>query len=176
MPRVDARPHDVIPKQFLTMHYLENYLNATFLIGIVNSINHLNWIFSRRGGKRDDAYNLRLGKDVQGGVVKSREYVKHAKFVILYNAGENKVYKSFRVKNTGELSREQIEKQGYINPKHDRYFCYFFDEEISLGDFDIQGIIQSDKEKWKADPKHLEEYAEGKPVFMSGNELIKFRR
>ena len=155
---------------------MENYLNATFLIGIMNSINHLNWIFSRRGGKRDDAYNLRLGKDVQGGVVKSREYVKHAKFVILYNAGENKVYKSFRVKNTGELSREQIEKQGYINPKHDRYFCYFFDEEISLGDFDIQGIIQSDKEKWKADPKHLEEYAEGKPVFMSGNELIKFRR
>ena len=42
-----ARPHDVIPKQFLTMHYLENYPNATFLIGIVNSINHLNWIFSR---------------------------------------------------------------------------------------------------------------------------------
>ena len=55
-------------------------------------------------------------------------------------------------------------------------FVIFFDEEISLGDFDIQGIIQSDKEKWKADPKHLEEYAEGKPVFMSGNELIKFRR
>lgn len=111
MPRVDARPHDVIPKQFLTMHYLENYPTATFLIGIVNSIDHLNWIFSRRGGKRDDAYNLRLGKDVQGGVVKSREYVKHAKFVILYNAGENKVYKSFRVKNTGELSREQIENK-----------------------------------------------------------------
>lgn len=87
MPRVDARPHDVIPKQFLTMHYLENYPTATFLIGIVNSIDHLNWIFSRQGGKRDDAYNLRLGKDVQGGVVKSREYVKHAKFVILYNAG-----------------------------------------------------------------------------------------
>lgn len=176
MPRVEARPHDVIPKQFLTMHYLENYPTATFLIGIVNSIDHLNWIFSRRGGKRDDAYNLRLGKDVQGGVVKSREYVKHAKFVILYNAGENKVYKSFRVKNTGELSREQIEKQGYVNPKHDKYFCYFFDEEISLGDFDIQGIIQADKEKWKADPKHQEEYAEGKPVFMSGNELIKFRK
>lgn len=95
---------------------------------------------------------------------------------ILYNAGENKVYKSFRVKNTGELSREQIEKQGYVNPKHDKYFCYFFDEEISLGDFDIQGIIQADKEKWKADPKHQEEYAEGKPVFMSGNELIKFRK
>lgn len=107
MPIVEPRPHDVIPKQFLTMHYLENYPKATFLIGIVNGYEHLNWIFSRNGGKRDDAYNVRLGKDVHGGVVKSRDYVKHAKFVILYMDGEKKVYKAFRVKNTGELTHEQ---------------------------------------------------------------------
>ena len=132
MPRVEARPHDVIPKQFLTMHYLENYPKATFLIGIVNGMEHLHWIFSRKGGKRDDAYNVRLGKEAHGGVVKSRDYVKHAKFVILYNAGENKVYKAFRVKNTGELTREQMISQGYLRPRHDKYFCYFFDEEITL--------------------------------------------
>lgn len=95
MPRVEARPHDVIPKQFLTMHYLENYPKATFLIGIVNGINHLNWIFSRQGGKRDDAYNVRLGKEAHGGVVKSRDYVKHAKFVILYNAGKTRCTRRF---------------------------------------------------------------------------------
>ena len=176
MPRVEARPHDVIPKQFLTMHYLENYPKATFLIGIVNGMDHLHWIFSRKGGKRDDAYNVRLGKEVHGGVVKSRDYVKHAKFVILYNAGENKVYKAFRVKNTGELTREQMEKQGYLNPRHDRYFCYFFDEEITLGVFDISGIIEADKTKHEADAKHKEEYAVGRPVFMSGEELIKYRK
>ena len=176
MPRVEARPHDVIPKQFLTMHYLENYPKATFLIGIVNGINHLNWIFSRQGGKRDDAYNVRLGKEAHGGVVKSRDYVKHAKFVILYKAGENKVFKAFRVKNTGELTREQMISQGYLNPRHDRYFCYFFDEEITLGEFDIHGIIEADKKKYEADAKQKEEYAEGQPVFMSGEELIKFRK
>lgn len=176
MPRVEARPHDVIPKQFLTMHYLENYPSATFLIGIVNGMDHLNWIFSRLGGKRDDAYNVRLGKESHGGVVKSREYVRHAKFVILYNAGENKVYKAFRVKNTGELTSEQMEKQGYVNPHHDKYFCYFFDEEITLGEFDIQGIIEADKMKYKADPKLKDEYAEGQPVYMSGKELIRFRK
>lgn len=104
MPKVEPHPHDVIPTQFLTMHYLENYPTTTFLVGIVNGIDHLNWIFSRIGGKRDDAYNVRLGKDAHGGVVKSRDYVKHAKFVILYQAGEDKVYKAFRVKNTGELT------------------------------------------------------------------------
>lgn len=176
MPRVEARPHDVIPKQFLTMHYLENYPKATFLIGIVNGMEHLHWIFSRKGGKRDDAYNVRLGKEAHGGVVKSRDYVKHAKFVILYNAGENKVYKAFRVKNTGELTREQMISQGYLRPRHDKYFCYFFDEEITLGEFDIHGIIEADKKKHEVDAKQKEEYAEGQPIFMSGEELIKFRK
>lgn len=176
MPRVEARPHDVIPKQFLTMHYLENYPKATFLIGIVNGMEHLHWIFSRKGGKRDDAYNVRLGKEAHGGVVKSRDYVKHVKFVILYNAGENKVYKAFRVKNTGELTREQMISQGYLRPRHDKYFCYFFDEEITLGEFDIHGIIEADKKKHEVDAKQKEEYAEGQPIFMSGEELIKFRK
>lgn len=176
MPRVEARPHDVIPKQFLTMHYLENYPKATFLIGIVNGMEHLHWIFSRKGGKRDDAYNVRLGKEAHGGVVKSRDYVKHAKFVILYNAGENKVYKAFRVKNTGELTREQMISQGYLRPRHDKYFCYFFDEEITLGEFDIHGIIEAEKKKHEVDAKQKEEYAEGQPIFMSGEELVKFRK
>ena len=169
MPIVEPRPHDVIPKQFLTMHYLENYPKTTFLIGIVNGMDHLNWIFSRKGGKRDDAYNVRLGKEAHGGVVKSRDYVKHAKFVILYMDGENKVYKAYRVKNTGELIREQMVSQGYLNPRHDRYFCYFFDEEITLGEFDIEAIIDAEKAR-------NAEYAKGMPVYMSGEELIKFRR
>ena len=99
MPKVEARPHDEIPKEYLTMHHLEQYPDATFLIGGFNGVNQLNWIFSRRGGKRDDAYNVRIGKDVHGGVIKSRENIRHAKFVILYEfEKEDKgVYKAFRV-------------------------------------------------------------------------------
>ena len=128
MPIVEPRPHVVIQKQFLTMHYLENYPKATFLIGIVNGMDHLNWIFSRKGGKRE-----------------------------------------FRVKNTGELTREQMISQGYLNPQHDRYFCYFFDEEITLGEFDIEAIIEAEKAK-------NVEYAKGVPIYMNGEELIKFRK
>lgn len=176
MPKVEPHPHDVIPTQFLTMHYLENYPTTTFLVGIVNGIDHLNWIFSRIGGKRDDAYNVRLGKDAHGGVVKSRDYVKHAKFVILYQAGEDKVYKAFRVKNTGELTREQMIKQGYLNPHHDKYFCYFFDEEITLGDFDIKGVIEADKKLYYADVTNKEAYPNGQPIYITGEDLIKYRR
>ena len=178
MPKVEARPHDEIPKEYLTMHHLEQYPDATFLIGGFNGVNQLNWIFSRRGGKRDDAYNVRIGKDVHGGVIKSRENIRHAKFVILYEfEKEDKgVYKAFRVKNIGELTKQQMIDTGYINPRHDAYLCYFFDEEITLGEFDIKKIIEADWMKHEADSKQKKEYAEGQPVYMSGKELINFRK
>lgn len=178
MPKVEARPHDEIPKEYLTMHHLEQYPDATFLIGGFNGVNQLNWIFSRRGGKRDDAYNVRIGKDVHGGVIKSRENIRHAKFVILYEfEKEDKgVYKAFRVKNVGELTKQQMIDTGYINPRHDAYLCYFFDEEITLGEFDIKKIIEADRMKHEADSKQKKEYAEGQPVYMSGKELINFRK
>lgn len=178
MPKVEARPHDEIPKEYLTMHHLEQYPDATFLIGGFNGVNQLNWIFSRRGGKRDDAYNVRIGKDVHGGVIKSRENIRHAKFVILYEfEKEDKgVYKAFRVKNIGELTKQQMIDTGYINPRHDAYLCYFFDEEITLGEFDIKKIIEADRMKHEADSKQKKEYPEGQPVYMSGKELINFRK
>lgn len=167
MPKVEARPHDEIPKEYLTMHHLEQYPDATFLIGGFNGVNQLNWIFSRRGGKRDDGYNVRIGKDVHGGVIKSRENIRHAKFVILYEfEKEDKgVYKAFRVKNIGELSKQQMIDTGYINPRHDAYLCYFFDEEITLGEFDIKKIIEADRKKHEVDAKQKKEYAEGQPVY-----------
>lgn len=178
MPKVEARPHDEIPKEYLTMHHLEQYPDATFLIGGFNGVNQLNWIFSRRGGKRDDAYNVRIGKDIHGGVIKSRENIRHAKFVILYEfEKEDKgVYKAFRVKNVGELTKQQMIDTGYINPRHEVYLCYFFDEEITLGEFDIKKIIEADRMKHEADSKQKKEYAEGQPVYMSGKELINFRK
>lgn len=169
LPRVEARPHDVIPKEFLTMHYLEKYPNDYIVVGGYNGVEQLNWVFSRQGGKRDDAYNVRLGgKDVHGSVVKSRNYVKHAKFAILYDFEKKAPTYTFRVKNTGEMTKEKMMETGYKNPHQDRYFCYFFDEEITLGEFDIEAIVKADMEK--------PGYVEGRPIYLSGKELIKFRK
>lgn len=49
--------------------------------------------------------------------------------------------------------------QGYLSPQHDRYFCYFFDEEITLGEFDIEAIIEAEKAK-------NAEYAKDMPVYI----------
>ena len=182
MPIVEPRPHVEIPKQFLTMHYLENYQDTSILVGGFKGAGQLNWVFSREGKKRDDAYNVRLGKDKHGGVVKSRDYIKHAKFILLYEFGkENEgIRYAFRLKNTGVMTKQQMIDTGYVNPNHDEYFCYFFDEEISLGEFDVTQIIEFDKEQYKQEVKKdkdlPEKYPNGRPVYLYGRDLIKFRK
>ena len=164
------------------MHYLENYQDTPILVGGFNGVDQLNWVFSRKGKKRDDAYNVRLGKDEHGGVVKSRDYIKHAKFILLYEFGkENEgIRYAFRLKNTGVMTKQQMIDTGYVNPHHDEYFCYFFDEEISLGEFDVTQIIEFDKEQYKQEVKKdkdlPEKYPKGRPVYLSGRDLIRFRK
>jgi hypothetical protein len=180
LPVVKPHARVEIPKNFLTMHYLENYPDTSFLIGIVNGEEHLKWILGRDGGKRDDAYNVRIGKDVPGGVVKSRDEIRHAKFVLLYLAGkENEgVYKVFRVKNIGEMSKMQMVKTGYIDPHYDSYLCYFFDEEVTLGNININKIIEDDKKAFIERTRFnhvLEKYPEGHPIYLEGRQLINYR-
>lgn len=182
MPIVEPRPHIDIPKQYLTMHYLENYQDTPILIGGFKGIDQLNWVFSRKGKKRDDAYNVRIGKDEHGGVIKSRDHIKHAKFVLLYEFGKESegIRFAFRVKNTGEMLKQQMIETGYINPGHEIYFCYFFDEEISLGEFDVIKIIEEDKERYEKEieknKKLPKEYAIGRPIYLLGRDLLKFRK
>lgn len=180
LPKVTPQLHTVIPDSFLTMHYLENYQDTSFLIGIVKDEDHLKWIYSREGGKRDDAYNVRIGKDVSGGVVKSRDDIRHAKFVILYKEGEEQkgIYKVFRVKNIGEMTKEQMIKTGYNNPHHDKYLCYFFDEEVTIGSLNIEKIIEEDKKAFKEKTKYEQvppKYPKGKPIYLNGKTLKEYR-
>ena len=168
MPKVEPLKHKVTPKNLLTMHHLENYLDTPILVGCYKGMEHLHWIFGRNGGKRDDAYNVRLGKAISGAVVKSRDNVKHAKFVVLYDiTHEVGITFTFRVKNIGEMTKEKMQETDYANPRSN-YLCYFFDEEITLGDFDIEAIIKEDSSK--------PDYVEGRPIYLTGKELIKYRK
>lgn len=170
LPVVEPVKRVDVPEEYLTLHYLEKYPDDYILIGGYNGWEQLNWVFSREGGKRDDAYNVRLGgKEVHGAVVKSRDYVKHAKFVILYDFNKQITRQyTFRVKNTGEMSKEKMIATGYKCPRHDRYFCYFFDEEITLGKFDLEAILNEAKAK--------NGYIEGQPIYLTGRELIEYRK
>lgn len=179
LPEVQPRPYRVIPQKLLTLHYLENYPEASFLVGGFRE-DQMAWIFGRKGGKVDDAYNIRLGIDVEGGV-KRTDTLRQAKFVLLYEFGKEHegVYKAFRVKRYQEKTKEELIKEGYPSPHHDRYYCYYFDEEVNLGSFDIIRLISADRINYSSiirQSKSLSrEYPEGKPIFIKGSELLKFR-
>lgn len=67
------------------------------------------------------------------------------------------------------MTKEKMIATGYTAPHHDRYLCYFFDEEITLGEFDVTAIIASARSNDAT-------YKDGQPIYMAGKELIKYRK
>ena len=179
LPKVHPRPRREIPQRLLTLHYLENYTDVSFLIGGFRE-EQKQWMFGQQGGKVDDAYNVRMGIDVEGGV-KRTDTLRQAKFVLLYEFDKenNGVFKAFRVKGYQEKTKDDLIKEGYPSPQHDRYYCYIFDEEVNLGTFDIVRIISTDRINYASEIHQSRsltmKYPEGRPIFMKGSELIGFR-
>ena len=96
------------------------------LIGYYKDAEHLNWILNKK------LYNVRAGKD--RGSLDLSSKVCGARYMLLY--GKNGMYK-FRLdpNKVRVWSKENLEKSGYNNPKHDFYLIFFIAEQIIRGDF-----------------------------------------
>lgn len=160
-------PTQIIPEQYLTQHWLENYPETYFLIGCYKDKEHHDWIFSRKGkDKRDDIYNVRIGKKREGGVVRTNAITRSPKFLVLYDFCEASSYKVYRIRNNAVINKERIERSGYVNPQGD-YYCYILDEEVTLGKLDVPKLI--------ADASVKDGYKPGMPLYVKGAELIQYR-
>lgn len=159
-----------VPSSFLTMHYLERYLDKTILVGCYHDEAHLNWIL----GKNDKGtliYNIRVGKEREGGQIKAHLDKMVVSFVVLYEYGhehENK-YRVFHVHHHAYIKEDRMRETLYPSEPKGNYFCYVFDEEVTLGKLDVQRLISQKRINDR-------EYVDGAPIFMSGKELIKFRK
>lgn len=156
---------------FLTMHYLEKYADKSILIGCYHNLAHLEWIL----GKNDRGtliYNIRLGKDVPGGQVKAQLDKKVVSFVILYEEGheaENR-YRVFRVHHHATMTADRLKQSKYPSkPSASKYFCYVFDEEVTLGNLDIAQLLSDYKSSHPATTY-------GEPLFLSGEDVKGYRR
>ena len=132
---------------------------------------HLEWIL----GKNDKGtliYNIRLGKNVEGGQVKAHLNKMVVSFVVLYEYGhesENQ-YRVFRVHHHASMDKARLIKSQYPSePNSEKYFCYVFDEEVTLGDLDIHALLSSKRIVEKIEDN-------GAPIFVSGKELLEYRR
>lgn len=151
---------------FLTMHYLEKYLDKSIVIGCYKSQEHLEWIL----GQNDRGtliYNIRLGKDIPGGQVKAQLEKLVVSFVVLYEYGkeaDNK-YRVFHVHHHATMTADRLKKSLYPSkPNAEKYFCYVFDEEVTLGNLNIEALLNEAEKK-----------DDGAPIFMKGEDMIKYR-
>ena len=122
----------------------------------------------------DRMYNVRLGKEVKGGI-NIQDTKRLAKFMLLYEIGtehENR-YRVFRIKGYQVMKKEELEALGYPSPHHDRYYCYVIDEEVEFDRFDIHRLISDDRINYR--PQDVrDDYPEGRPIFKTGKEMMGY--
>ena len=165
--------------QWLTIHYLERYLDKGVLVGYYKNKEHLQWILGNND-KGALVYNVRLklksDTEFRDGSHSENYYRnKDIQFVILYtddveSTGE---YHVFHVKDTaGKVTEERMRGTWYPMDVKGNYFFFRFDEEISLGQLNINNLLGFLKKK------HLEEfgsYTLNEPLFSTAKELLDYR-
>lgn len=171
LPKVVPNPVEIVPKEFRTRYFFEAFMNNNFLVGCYKNVEHLNWIFGRVG-KRDNMYNIRIGKERDGGI--SRYKAKKAPdFLFLYNyeMPTSEGVMTFRIHNAADTPYEFMKKTHYPGLQEGRnYVSYILEQDpITFGEIDIVALLKDYKES------HLD-YKSGEPIYLLGKELIKYRK
>lgn len=157
-----------VPRDFLTFHYLERYEDKEILIGCYHDQTHLDWILGQND-KGTLIYNVRLDKTRTGAQKITHLEKKEVCFVILYKEGHEKDgSRVFHVHHHATMNEDRMRKALYPTPKGN-YFCYVFDEEVSLGYIDIAKAIS---EYRKNNPGTVS----GEPIFITGKDLLRYKR
>jgi hypothetical protein len=107
------------------------------LVGYYKDEEHLKWIIDNQ------IYNVRAGKD--RGTVDLTPSVCAARYMLLY--GKKGMFKfSMKPNHVRVWSKTEIEKSGYVNPRHDFYLVFFIEKQLVDGDF---AKTEFDKDKLK---------------------------
>ena len=100
--------------------------NDYVLIGYYRDAEQLNWILNKK------LYNVRSGKDK--GSLSLSASVCAARFMLLY--GKQGTYKFKIHPNSVRVwDKDDMQKSGYPNPRHDFYLVFFIEEQVKEGDF-----------------------------------------
>ena len=164
--------------QWLTIHYLERYLERGVLIGYYKDKKHLQWILGNND-KGSLVYNVRLqvkGEEPRDGAHTSYFYEKkNILFVILYsdNFEDTGEYIVFHVKDTAsKVTEERMQETWYPFDVKGPHFFFRFDEEVSIGHLDINALITEMRQK------HIDEfgaYVAYEPLFCTAEDVLKHR-
>lgn len=162
-------PYAPIPDNWLPDYHVERYLDDYFVVGLYHDQAHWDWIT----GKNDRGsliYNVRLDPNRQGSMPKSRIRKMRPKFAILYEEGheEENIYHVFRIHDFAEMTEERMRQALYPREPQGDYFVFRFDEEVSIGRFDIHRLISTRR-------VFDTNFVEGGPVYPTGKELMDYK-
>ncbi len=164
-----SHPYSPTPANWLPEYHVERYVDNYFVVGLYHDQKHWDWIT----GKNDRGsliYNVRLSKERKGSMAKSRIRAMKPKFAILYEEGheaENN-YHVFRIHDYAEMSEDRMKQALYPREPQGEYFIFRFDEEVSIGRFDIHQLISTHR-------IFDNDFVEGSPIYLTGEKLLDYR-
>ena len=161
-----THPYTPVPQNWLPDYHVERYQDDYFIIGLYHDQKHWDWI-TGKNDKGSLIYNVRLDPDRKGSIPKSRIRKMHPKFAILYEEGheQDNNYHVFRIHDFAEMTEERMRQALYPREPKGDYFIFRFDEEVSIGKFDIHKLISSHRISDK-------DFIEGAPLYIKGQELL----
>jgi hypothetical protein len=160
-------PYAPVPENWLPDYHVERYLDDYFVVGLYHDQAHWDWIT----GKNDRGsliYNVRLDPERQGSMPKSRIRRMRPKFAILYEEGHEDKYHVFRIHDYAEMTEDRMRQALYPREPQGDYFVFRFDEEVSIGRFDIHRLISTRR-------VFDTNFIEGGPVYPTGKELMDYK-
>ena len=140
-----------------------------FLIGCFRSgqKQQLDWILSNKSNGTIGKYNIRLGKGRNGWINKENPRIANPQYIVLYEFGNEDVVYYFQSKGSQVFTEKEMVESGYPDPNGD-YLVYNLINECFFNDIDIKKVLAQYRERTN--------WIDGKPIFLSGREIISAMR
>lgn len=156
-------------QEFEKHRTLSNCKDEVFLIGCFrNDQKHqLDWIRNNAGTDGVGKYNVRLGKGRDGWINKENPRIANPNFAVLYEFGNEDVVYYYRIDGSSVYSEDDMRKAGYEDPKGE-YLVYKLQYECEVEGIDIKKVLAQYRERTN--------WVDGKPIFLTGKEIISAMR
>jgi len=148
---------------------ISNCKDDIFLIGCFrNDQKHqLDWIRSNQDNESCGKYNVRLGKGRDGWINKENPRIANPQYAILYEFGNEDVIFYYKINGSSVYTQDDMLNAGYQDPKGD-YLVYKLAYECEIDGVDVKTLLAQYRERTN--------WVDGKPIYLSGKEIISAQR
>lgn len=140
-----------------------------FLIGCFRNDQkkQLDWIRQNKANNAIGKYNVRLGKGRNGWINKENPRIANPQYIILYEFNNEDIVYFYKANGSSVYTEKEMKEAGYSDPKGD-YLVYKLECECEFDGIDIKKVLALYRERTN--------WVDGKPIYLSGNEIFSMMR